>query len=266
MAENPVIVLVHGARHGSWCREPLVPHLGELDVRLVDLPSAGENPAGPAGLRADADALRSVVATVPGPVIVCAHSYAGAVASQALSGLGNLAHIVYLCSFLIGRASRCRGPWAGLPHHGGRCGRTATWTRWARSGSSTRTVPRGRWPRRWPGCGRTRSPRSASSSPRPHGNRCPPPRDQAIPPEAQRQMATSASPVRELDTSHSPFLSQPQLLAALLREAGAGRRGGGVGGRRDAFGASSAPKASLRASVTRRSRPSRPSRPARPAG
>jgi pimeloyl-ACP methyl ester carboxylesterase len=224
MPENPVIVLVHGAWHGSWCWEPLVPHLGGLDVRLVDLPSAGENPAGPAGLRADADVLRSVVATVPGPVIVCAHSYAGAVASQALAGLGNLAHIVYLCSFLIGRGESLLGAVGGTP---------PPWWQVRADGYVDTLDPERVF---YQDCA-PRQVAEAVARLRPHALTafreqlteaawesvpttyvvCT--RDQAIPPEAQRQMATRASRVRELDTSHSPFLSQPQLLAALLREA-----------------------------------------------
>jgi pimeloyl-ACP methyl ester carboxylesterase len=44
-------------------------------------------------------------------------------------------------------------------------------------------------------------------------------KDQTIPPEAQRQMAARAgATVHELDTSHSPFLSRPDLVAELIRD------------------------------------------------
>lgn len=47
--------------------------------------------------------------------------------------------------------------------------------------------------------------------------------DRAIPPEVQRRMAVrTGGAVRELDTSHSPFLSRPDLLADLVRETAAG--------------------------------------------
>jgi pimeloyl-ACP methyl ester carboxylesterase len=43
-------------------------------------------------------------------------------------------------------------------------------------------------------------------------------RDQAIPPFAQDAMAQRAGEVLRMDTGHSPFLSQPEALAGLLRQ------------------------------------------------
>ena len=41
--------------------------------------------------------------------------------------------------------------------------------------------------------------------------------DHAIPPFAQEAMARRAGEVIRMNTGHSPFLSQPQALASLLR-------------------------------------------------
>lgn len=76
MSADPTLVLVHGAWHGSWSWEALLPGLAGVNVRTVGLPSLA---APSAGLYADAEVLRAAVAAVPGPVVVCAHSYGGAV-------------------------------------------------------------------------------------------------------------------------------------------------------------------------------------------
>src|SRR5438270_610225 len=56
----PSVVLVHGAWHGSWCWETVLPLLAEqgLDVRTVDLPSTGPDVAALGGLDVDPLDLR----------------------------------------------------------------------------------------------------------------------------------------------------------------------------------------------------------------
>ena len=46
--------------------------------------------------------------------------------------------------------------------------------------------------------------------------------DQTIAPESQRKMATNANHVVEWDTSHSPMLSRPELVADLLTDLAGG--------------------------------------------
>jgi len=60
------VVLVHGAWHGSWCWERVVPLLEErgLDVRTVDLPSVGADPGDTSGLAGDVAAVTAVLATL----------------------------------------------------------------------------------------------------------------------------------------------------------------------------------------------------------
>ena len=38
-------VLVHGAWHGGSCWQPLIDKLQDVDVRTVELPSSGSDPA-----------------------------------------------------------------------------------------------------------------------------------------------------------------------------------------------------------------------------
>ncbi len=77
------LLLVHGAWHGSWCWDLLVP---ELVARgwtpsAVDLPSASGSPG--AGVREDAEVVREAIAALSGPVTVLAHSYAGVPVGEA---------------------------------------------------------------------------------------------------------------------------------------------------------------------------------------
>jgi pimeloyl-ACP methyl ester carboxylesterase len=89
------VVLVHGAWHGPWCWERVVPALEErgIAVRATEL-HRGSLPADTAAVQADVDALAG-----GGRVVVCGHSYGGAV----ITGLdpSRLSHLVYLCAFML---------------------------------------------------------------------------------------------------------------------------------------------------------------------
>ena len=90
----PTVVLVHGAfADGSgW------------SAVLRMLQAAGYPVLAPAdplrGLTADADYIRSVVATVPGPVVLVGHSYGGAVITNAARGADNVIALVYIAAFI----------------------------------------------------------------------------------------------------------------------------------------------------------------------
>ena len=218
----PTLVLVHGAWHGSWCWTPLLSELDGVDVRSVDLPSVGDAAA---GLREDAAVLRAAVAAVDGPVVVCAHSYGGAVASEALAGLGNVAHIVYLCAFVLGPGESLFKAIGGEPR---------SWWNVRDDGLVTVRDPESVFYHDVPesvaqdALGRIRPQSLAGftgeltaaaweSTPTTYlvcAN------DRAIPPVAQRRMAArTGGTVHELETSHSPFLARPDLVADLLRAA-----------------------------------------------
>ena len=66
------IVLVHGAFHGGWCWEPLLPELAArgVDAVTVDLPLTT--------LHEDAAAVTAVLDALDGPVTLLGHSYGGA--------------------------------------------------------------------------------------------------------------------------------------------------------------------------------------------
>ena len=88
------MVLVHGAfaDASGW----------SAVVRMVQ--AAGYPVIAPAdplrGLTADADHIRSVVATLPGPVILVGHSYGGAVITNAAREAANVVALVYIAAFI----------------------------------------------------------------------------------------------------------------------------------------------------------------------
>ncbi|MEU4422476.1 alpha/beta hydrolase [Actinoplanes sp. NPDC024001] len=93
-------VLVPGAWHLPSAFDLL---RGELD-RLgqpslaVRLSTAGPEPRG--GLREDAAAVRAAIEAVDGPVTVLAHSYGGIPVTEGAAGLANVERIIYLAAFV----------------------------------------------------------------------------------------------------------------------------------------------------------------------
>jgi pimeloyl-ACP methyl ester carboxylesterase len=223
MSSMPTLVLVHGAWHGPWAWRSLSAELPDVDVRTVSLPSAGPDPAALGDLYDDAEVVRAAVAAVDGPVLVCAHSYGGAPATEGLAGLPHVVGLVYLCAFqldigesLIGAAGgvppawwdvhdaegyvdplrpaevfysdvdpdTARGAVARLDHQSlASLGQRLTRAAW-------RTIPS-----TYVVCEQ----------------------DEAIPVWAQESMAERAGRVLRMATSHSPFLSRPAQLAGVLR-------------------------------------------------
>lgn len=94
-SDGAVAVLVHGAWHGGWCWEPVVEELERRghEARTIDLPSRA-NPAG--DLHGDAQAVRELVESVDRPVVLVGHSYGGAVITDASAGSAGVKHLVYL--------------------------------------------------------------------------------------------------------------------------------------------------------------------------
>ena len=94
VAYRPTIVLVHGAFADAtgWSQE------------VARLQAAGYPVIAPAnplrGLTSDADYVRSVLATIKGPVVLVGHSYGGAVITNAARGADNVVALVYIAAFI----------------------------------------------------------------------------------------------------------------------------------------------------------------------
>ncbi|MEU5847850.1 alpha/beta hydrolase [Saccharopolyspora shandongensis] len=120
------LVLVHGAWHGPWCWERLVPELERRGwtTSAVDLPSTWGNPG--TGMHDDAQAVREHLESIDGPVTVLAHSYGGVPVSEVADTLPNVRQLVYLAAHMLEAdesvTSPLGGPWFPLeaetvPHH-----------------------------------------------------------------------------------------------------------------------------------------------------
>jgi pimeloyl-ACP methyl ester carboxylesterase len=98
-------VLVHGAWHGAWCWEQVVPRLAARghEACAIDLPGHGDDPAPPGAVGWD-DYLRrmgEVLAQVEEPPILVGHSLGGAVITGAADRWPErIRALVYLCAML----------------------------------------------------------------------------------------------------------------------------------------------------------------------
>jgi pimeloyl-ACP methyl ester carboxylesterase len=223
------VVLVHGAFHDGWCWERVRGALDDRGVpnQALDLPFSG--------LEGDAEAVGKLLDAIDGPVVLMGHSYGGMVISRAASGRDDVDHLVYLCAvqvaedvdlatamttsdelmsaFAQGEDGAMHVDPAAAPavfYHDCDAELTAT------AVSHLRGMAFG----------------AVQESDEP-----PPPAawkqidstyvvctdDRTIAPESQRSMAANATYVVEWDTSHSPMLSRPELVADLLAELAGGK-------------------------------------------
>jgi len=220
MAGEPTFLLVHGAWHGAWCWDELAPRLGA--VRTVELPSKGPDEG---DLYDDAAAVREAIDAVGGRVVVVAHSYGGAPVTEGAAGAPGLAHIVFVSAFLLD---------AGEALHGAVGGQDPDW--WERSDDGRMVTPLRPEEIFYNDCDPDVAAAAAARLTAQTAKSFTDPitrtawreatttyviceRDNAIPVFAQEAMAARAGRVERLNASHSPFLSRPDELAALLRSA-----------------------------------------------
>ncbi len=104
MAEPMNFVLVHGAWHGAWCWDRVVPLLEQAGARVSrpSLRGVGERADERDPVPTLEDHVQDVVtavteAAVHGPVTLVGHSYAGMVVTAVADRVaGSIAHLVYL--------------------------------------------------------------------------------------------------------------------------------------------------------------------------
>src|SRR5262245_49872466 len=88
------VVLVHGAFADASSWAGVIPLLQAADVNVL----APANPL--RGINHDAAYTASVVSQIPGPVLLVAHSYGGAVITNAGTRADNVRGLVYVCAFI----------------------------------------------------------------------------------------------------------------------------------------------------------------------
>ncbi|MDF5758044.1 alpha/beta hydrolase [Spongiactinospora sp. TRM90649] len=86
---KPTIVLVHGAFAESASWNGVISRLRAAGHRVI----AAANPL--RSLSGDAAAVRSLLTSIEGPIVLVGHSYGGAVITNAAIGLGNVKALVY---------------------------------------------------------------------------------------------------------------------------------------------------------------------------
>lgn len=100
-------VLVHGAYHGGWCWDRLVPRLKDAGVEAIapDLPGHGldATPSKNLTLGLYADRIAEVIRGQDGRVTLVGHSMAGAVISEVAERVPDrIARLVYLTAYIPG--------------------------------------------------------------------------------------------------------------------------------------------------------------------
>jgi pimeloyl-ACP methyl ester carboxylesterase len=216
------MLLVHGAFHGGWCWDRLVPALRErgVEAEAIDLPLTG--------LTDDARTVSEAVGRLDRPLVVVGHSYGGAVITAgATGGRDGRApdHLVYVAALMQDPVEELNlAPTPGLsavrvgddgmatvdPVEGGksmynRC--PPEIVEWAVSrfrpmqvgGEASARPDAVAW-------------RTVSSTYIVCGD------DRSIDPEDQRRMAKLATNQIEIDADHSPFCSKVDELADILAD------------------------------------------------
>ena len=92
--EPTTVILVHGAFADSSSWNAVIPKLQQKGLRVV----SAANPL--RTLSGDADAVRQLVRSTPGKVVLVGHSYGGAVISGAATGESNVKALVYVAAFV----------------------------------------------------------------------------------------------------------------------------------------------------------------------
>jgi pimeloyl-ACP methyl ester carboxylesterase len=100
--ETATVVLIHGAWHGAWCWDRVVPLLEGADIPTiaVDLPGHGASTEPLGDLYTHTAFVRALLEEIDGPIVLCGHSYGGAVISEAAAGVDSVRHLVYLCAIV----------------------------------------------------------------------------------------------------------------------------------------------------------------------
>lgn len=214
------VMLVHGAWHqpNSWATLETELHALGHGTHTPALPSAGEHPT--AGMHDDAAVLAAELASIAGPVVLLGHSYGGIPITEAAAGMGNVDRLIYLAAYMPDKGQSMYTI-HGIPDPEDTSGlfplinepRTSLYgdlpdadAEQAVSKLVNQTI------------------RSFAEKVDAAAWRNIPStyiiteQDKAIPPALQEQMAAQAAEIRRFAGGHSPFLSQPRRLAALIDE------------------------------------------------
>ena len=225
MADPVTVVLVHGAWHGAWCWDEVAERLTAdgTPVVAVDSPSV----AAGGDMYDDARNVREAIAAADGETVVVGHSYGGVVITEAAAGAQGVRHLLYLTAFMLDAGEALATITGSTP---------PAWQIVAPDGL-TMTVD-GPQQVFYNTCApEVADAAAARLRPQTIASFVQPVKavawrdvpstyvicdlDNAIPVPAQEAMATRADTTHRLASDHSPFLTDPDAVAALIRDAAA---------------------------------------------
>lgn len=225
------VVLVHGAWHSAWCWDPVLPLLDAAGVPALalDLPGHGDDVRPLTDLHGHGDAIRAALDTLDAPVVLVGHSYGGAAITDAGTH-PSVQHLVYISAF-------CIDAHESVMVNDLRGGAGNDLEPAMRFGADNTVIvdPQGAIAAFYDDCdpaiaadavvrlgpesleGFAQTPRAVAWRQRPSSFAlCT--ADRALTPALQRDLAARCDTVVEWPTSHSPFLSRPELVADLLSD------------------------------------------------
>ncbi|APZ52080.1 alpha/beta fold hydrolase [Salipiger abyssi] len=227
-------LLVHGSSHGAWCWRDVLPALAARghEATAIDLPGHGADDTPPEGITLGSY-VQAILEALPEPAILVGHSMAGVPITQtAEEAPERVRRLVYLCAYRPGGTGDSvatlrrrqseqpllpairRDPGRASFHFAPDMSRDLFYhdcsdaaVEFAMANLCSQAIP--------PQAEGVRLAGRAETVPQSYivcGE------DHAIPPAYQREMAAALPPedVYERPWSHSPFLSDPEGLAALL--------------------------------------------------
>jgi len=226
------VLLVHGAWHGGWCFDRVVAQLTASGVSVIapDLPGHGDDPGPFTDLHGDAARVTAILDELS-EVVLLGHSYGGAVITEAGAHRA-VRHLVYLAALALDDGETCSAAAVAestLISHEGRPDLGESMQ--LHDGISTLLTSAATC--LYQDC----SPADVAWAmpqlgPQPMLNLSQQPKavawrtkpstyvvcsqDQTIHPELQRILARRCTTSQEWATGHSPFLSRPELVRALL--------------------------------------------------
>jgi pimeloyl-ACP methyl ester carboxylesterase len=232
-----MFILVHGAWHGAWCWEQVEHHLGDLGAAsvAVDLPGRAGDAQTVAELTLDSyvDRVVAAIDASPEPVVLVGHSLGGLVISQTAERTPDkISSLVYLCAVLLPDGQSAID--ASVNDPDSRLVANLSFDEAAATSSVAPSAVRDIF---YGDCTVEASEKATRLLvPEPVGPASTPvhvtaerwgsvprsyilcTRDRAISPARQRAMIASVGVDRviEMNSSHSPFISQPERLASLL--------------------------------------------------
>ena len=221
---SPALVLVPGAWHSASDWDGVISHLPGVEARAVSLPSHGAAASGLGDMYDDASAIRAAIDAIGGPVVVVSHSYGGVPSTEAAAGLDAVKGLIYVAAFqldvgetLLSSVGGVIPDWWDIHEEEGYLDalhpEDIFWGDLTPQATKKAVAQAGHL-----GLKTVRQPLTRAAWRSVPSTYAITEKDNAFPLPAEEAMAKRAQRVRRINSCHSPFLSQPENMAALIRQ------------------------------------------------